>query len=139
MKTCTFSKIEQDKVSFCVEEVLSQIEYCNGKNSHGSEITNYNIKLALWEIFANFVCHGTEESCYNVQVLIEESESEICIQIISSGNCFDWDETQFMEAPSVLEDRGRGLFILQQICHHFSYEEDGQVANMLFKKGEIQC
>lgn len=139
MELSHISKLTRETISSSVDNILNLIKYCSCDPSKETELITYNIKLALWEIFSNFICHGTEESCEDIDVTVEETEVEIILKITSVGNVFDWADFQGKECPEVAETRGRGLFILQQICHSFTYEQKGQVAHMIFKKGEIIC
>lgn len=137
MEKCHLSKIRRDNISSCVEKILGKINFCSCSGSSISEVICYNIKLALWEIFSNFICHGTSESCSDVSVTIDENEREITLQVTSFGNVFKWESFQGVNCPSIEDVRGRGLYIIQQICHEFSYEENGQIANLVFRKGDI--
>ena len=75
-----------------------------------------------------------------MRVIVDETETEIKLDVISIGNTFDWKIHRNKGVPRMEEKRGRGLFILQEICHSFSYEHNGQVAKMIFmKEGEIGC
>lgn len=140
MRICHIPILDRENFSPNVEKVLKQIRYCSCDNGADSKIITYNIKLALWELFSNFICHGTEVSCKDICITINETDVEIILQVTSIGNEFDWGIYKDIECPSVYEARGRGLFILQQICHSFSYEQNGQVARMIFKKGEeVTC
>lgn len=139
MENSHISKLNRDNISSHVDNILSLIKYCSCNVSKESEMITFNIKLALWEIFTNFICHGTEESCRDVYIMVDETDSEIILKVTSDGNEFEWKDYQDKGCPDVTETRGRGLFILQQICHTFYYEQNGQVANMTFKKGEIIC
>lgn len=139
MENCHISKLNRENISSCVDNILNLIQYCSCDGSKDSEMVSFNIKLALWEIFSNFICHGTEDSCRDIYVMVEETDIDIVLKVTSIGNEFEWEEYQDKECPDVSEERGRGLFILQQICHTFSYEQNGQVANMIFKKGEVVC
>lgn len=136
MEKSHISKLTQESISSNVDNILTHIKYCSDNLSKESEMMTYNIKLALWEIFSNFICHGTEESCEDIYVTVEETEFEIILKVTSFGNVFEWTDFQGQECPGVAETRGRGLYILQQICHTFTYEQKGQVAHMIFKKGE---
>lgn len=134
MVMCYIEKLRRENISTNIERVLEQIEFCSCASGGNAEIMIYNIRLALWEIFTNFVCHGSEMSCRDIHIRIDESDSEIFLQVTSIGNEFEWEGYQDIECPKVSEVRGRGLFLLQQICQHFSYEQNGQVANLIFKK-----
>lgn len=133
METFYIEKIKRDNISSCVENILKRIAYFS--NEVGNEdLLFYNIKLALWEIFSNFVCHGDEKSCEAIQIILEETKELICLSIISEGNEFDWEKYTCRGCPGVEEQRGRGIYILEQICHQFSYEGNGEIARLIFKK-----
>ncbi|MDQ0155663.1 ATP-binding protein [Robertmurraya andreesenii] len=134
MIICHIDRLLRNSISSTVDQILNQIAYCSCPYENSSECIIYNIKLALWEVFTNFLCHGSDSSCSDIRVAIDESDSEILIQVTSIGNEFEWEDYLDNECPNVHEVRGRGLYILQQICHHFSYEQNGQVAKMIFKK-----
>ncbi|MFE8703016.1 ATP-binding protein [Cytobacillus sp. FJAT-54145] len=132
MKIFEITMLEQTNLSSCVNAVLEKIDYISDYSC--SETFVYNIKLALWEVFTNFICHGNECSRCNIQVRIDETETEIALTITSIGNQFDWEKYKGMDCPDNDQVGGRGLYILQHICDHLSYENMGQVIKMRFDK-----
>ncbi|MDZ5474592.1 ATP-binding protein [Bacillus sp. 31A1R] len=131
MKIC-IHELTKSNLSVSIERVLETIDYL--KSNLCSDTLRFNIKLALWEIFTNYIVHGNEHSCREIVVLKLENDREIEITIISEGSDFDSEHLIGDLCPSVEQIGGRGLYIVQQICDMFLVEQRGKIAKMVFKK-----
>jgi len=125
-------ELTKSNLSISIEGVLETIDYF--KSNLCSETLRFNIKLALWEIFTNYIVHGNEHSCREIVVLKLENDREIEISIISEGSDFDSEHFIGDSCPSVEQIGGRGLYIVQQICDTFLVEQRGKMTKMVFKK-----
>ncbi|UII56205.1 ATP-binding protein [Cytobacillus spongiae] len=132
MKTKKIRGLSIETIFTQVEAILNELDMM--QDSSHQDIFSYNIKLALWELFSNLISHGGEEVCEEITVHIYENEAEILFKVISDGNRFNWKEYKENDCPSFEQEGGRGLYILQQICDRFAYEEEGQMAILGFEK-----
>ncbi|HHY73061.1 MAG TPA: ATP-binding protein [Bacillus bacterium] len=130
----SIKKLKRDNISSTIEEILNKMKYCATFQQGEGDYTFYNIKFVLWEVLTNYICHGSEKACDDITVTIDENEYEIHIQVISIGSEFEWESYMQQDCPGVTAERGRGLFILQQICEQFTYEQNGQIVNIVLRK-----
>lgn len=132
MRTLIVENLEQSTISNHVEMIIGNIEFIN--HNICSEILFYNIKLALWEIFSNIINYESVNEKQQIKILIHESEKEIELVIIFIGRGFEWVKYKNMDCPSVDQIGGRGLYLLQQICDFFDYDDSGTKARLIFRK-----
>lgn len=132
MRTLIVDNLEQSTISNHVEMIMENIEFI--KHKICSEVLFYNIKLALWEIFSNIINYEPVNDNQQIKILIHESAEEIELIIISVGEGFEWLKYKDMDCPGVEQIGGRGLYLLQQICYFFDYDDSGTKARLIFRK-----
>ncbi|WP_461200331.1 ATP-binding protein [Anoxybacillus sp. TBDG-1] len=127
------AQLNETNYSTMISAMLEQI--------HGhiqlDEIQKYTIQLILWELVSNVIRHSTKKYA---AVQISWSDEAIIIEVIDEGDGFQWEEKLNAPPPDLTHQGGRGLFLVQQLASHFSFDEKGKRAVVIVarnKGGEI--
>ncbi|WP_235341078.1 ATP-binding protein [Anoxybacillus thermarum] len=99
------------------------------------DMQKYTVQLVLWELVSNVIRHSTKK-CANVY--ISWSDETVVIEVIDLGEGFEWEKQLNVRPPDLTNQGGRGLFLIQQLATHFSFDEKGKRAIVMIarKKGE---
>ncbi|SFA49237.1 serine/threonine-protein kinase RsbW [Anoxybacillus pushchinoensis] len=114
-------------ISVMLEQLDSRIQL--------DEMQKYTIQLILWELVSNVIRYSTKK---HAAVHISWSDEAIIIEVIDEGDGFQWEEQLNAPPPDLTRQGGRGLFLVQQLSSHFSFDEKGKRAVVMIarKKGE---
>lgn len=112
------------------EDIAREIDRFTGDR----ETLAYQINLVLTEAMTNAIKYGSsDKSEESVHILINIAESELLIRIFDYGQGFDINEVQSPDF-SLLEDRGRGIFLIRALMDSVRYirnESGGNVLEMI--------
>lgn len=112
------------------EDIAREIDRFTGDR----ETLAYQINLVLTEAMTNAIKYGSSDrSEESVHILINIAESELLIRIFDYGQGFDINEVQSPDF-SLLEDRGRGIFLIRALMDSVRYirnESGGNVLEMI--------
>lgn len=112
------------------EDIAREIDRFTGDR----ETLAYQINLVLTEAMTNAIKYGSSDrSEESVHILINIAESELLIKIFDYGQGFDINEVQSPDF-SLLEDRGRGIFLIRALMDSVRYirnESGGNVLEMI--------
>lgn len=104
------------------------------KIKDSSDFLFFNVKLVVWELLSNVIEH---EGLDIVDIETEEEPFEkITVKLYSYAGGFNWERYRNMDCPDASNERGRGLYLIQQLCE-FSYDESGQIATAVFNVKEV--
>lgn len=125
------AQLNETNYSTMISAMLEQI--------HGhmqlDDMQRYTIQLILWELVSNVIRHSRKKYA---TVHISWSDEAIAIEVIDEGDGFQWEEKLSAPPPDFTRQGGRGLFLVQQLASHFSFDEKGKRAVVMIarKKGE---
>lgn len=99
------------------------------------DMQKYTVQLVLWELVSNVIRHSTKK---DANVYISWSDETVVIEVIDQGDGFEWKNQLNNLPPHFTQQGGRGLFLIQQLASHFSFDEKGKRAIVMIarKKGE---
>lgn len=123
--------LEMKTLPKAVNSIMHEFELFKVKEH--SDYLFFNVKLVIWELLANIIEHAGEDKA---QIEVEEDFTQIIVRIRSFSEGFGWEEYRNMDCPEVGNERGRGLYLIQQLCD-FSYNETATVATAIFQVKEV--
>ncbi len=99
-----------------------------------SEDLHGNMLVSVTEAVNNAITHGNQnDKSKCVQMHITKGDTLISVHITDEGNGFDHDDLPDPTAPeNLLNDNGRGVFIIQQLCDEVVYLNEGRTVKMCF-------
>lgn len=133
----TIKKIQVRKLNMktlpqTVNGIMQEFEMFKIKDR--SEFLFFNVKLVIWELLSNVIQHEGEDKA-DIEIR-EEAFEEISIKVHSFAEGFNWEGYRNMACPDVSNERGRGLYLIQQLCE-FSFDEPGKIATAVFNVKEV--
>lgn len=132
IKNIQVRKLNMKTLPQTVNEIMQEFEIFKIKDS--SDFLFFNVKLVIWELLTNVIQHEGEE---RADIEIQEVPFEkLSIKLHSFAEGFNWERYRNMECPDVSNERGRGLYLIQQLCQ-FSYDESGKIATAIFNVKEV--
>lgn len=123
--------LEMKTLPKAVNSIMHEIELFKVKEH--SDYLFFNVKLVIWELLANIIEHAGEDKAL---IEVEEDFTQIVVRIRSFSEGFHWEEYRNMNCPEAGNERGRGLYLIQQLCD-FSYNENATVATAIFQVKEV--
>lgn len=95
---------------------------------HLDEETGYNVMLLVSEAVTNAIEHGNQmEACKQVHVDVRVLTDRIEVSVEDEGVGFNRDQVDHpLDDENLLEDSGRGLFLLETLAREVHYEEHGR-------------
>ncbi len=114
-------------VADTVEEIIDILVEVD----HGVEDLNFRLELAVREMLANALEHGcsSPEEVVRVQVRVHTGRVEISVK--DPGDGFDWRQADMKNMP-VLEEKGRGLNLINQVADELEFNEKGNAITAVF-------
>jgi serine/threonine-protein kinase RsbW len=91
----------------------------------------YSLQLALWELTSNIIRHSNKKKA---DFFIHWNDDQFTIEVFDYGDGFDWRPVLSKTVVSPRQLGGRGLFLIQQIAQHFSFDESGKKATVIIKR-----
>lgn len=109
------------------EDIAREIDRYSGDR----ETLAYQINLVLTEAMTNAIKYGNcENNDDNVHIIINISEDELLIRIFDYGQGFDINEVKSPDF-NMLEDRGRGIFLIRALMDSVRYVRNSECGNIL--------
>lgn len=133
MLTYNFPGMAKENVKSYVELILRDIR----KELSLKEecLLHYSLQLSIWEILVNIIDHNPEAAATcHTHIAIRWTDSDIIVEITNKGSGFDWRKYLTTGPPSLAQERGRGLYIIQSISKHFTFDENRESANITFPR-----
>jgi len=117
-----------DMLDSFVDELTKFIEITEPKRNR--------ILMLLNEAVSNAMVHGNKE-CPEKFVTIHCSapltEKHICFRITDEGVGFDPSSIIYpRDNGAIIQEGGRGVHIMRQLCDDFKYENNGKTVSLLF-------
>jgi anti-sigma regulatory factor (Ser/Thr protein kinase) len=89
--------------------------------------------LAVNEAFSNAVCHGTGTAADDTTVVVEASETGLCVQLEYRGAPFDVGDGDLPD--DIFQHSGRGRFLMRQLLDNEAYSfHNGVTTLRMFKQ-----
>ena len=132
MRKYTLDSLNEQNLKNYVDQILTDLR--TDLEITEESLIHYSLHIAIWEILLNIVSHNENLTDHCVLVCIHWTENEITIQIEDPNGGFDWKSCMKDDLPEPNQSRGRGLFIVKTISKHFSFEDCGKVARILFDR-----
>ena len=101
-----------------------------------SEDAYGNILIAVTEAVNNAIIHGNKlDSSLSVHIGVHNNEEWVCFSIKDHGSGFNPDIIPDPTAPeNLLKENGRGIFLMKNLSDEVSYNENGTVVNVCFRR-----
>jgi serine/threonine-protein kinase RsbW len=101
-----------------------------------SEDVYGNILIAVTEGVNNAIIHGNKlDASLTVHVGVHNNEEWVCFSITDHGTGFDPEAIPDPTAPeNLLKENGRGIFLMKNLADEVSFEENGTVVNVCFRR-----
>ena len=101
-----------------------------------SEDVYGNILIAVTEGVNNAIIHGNKlDASLTVHVGVHNNEEWVCFSITDRGTGFDPEAIPDPTAPeNLLKENGRGIFLMKNLADEVSFEENGTVVNVCFRR-----
>ncbi|GEN35379.1 ATP-binding protein [Aneurinibacillus danicus] len=133
MLTYDFHDLTRENLKKYVDHVLHDI--CSHLSLTENCLLHYSLQLSIWEILVNIIDHNPQAaSTHPTHITVLWTDSEIILRIVNKGGCFDWHKHLATGLPSPEQVRGRGLYIIKSISKHFSFDERGETAIIIFDR-----
>jgi serine/threonine-protein kinase RsbW len=119
-----------------VEKFVDEIceAYCITNSYYG------NILMAILEAAKNAIVHGNKNKPEKtVKICFKSIPDGLCFKITDQGNGFDFRNIKDpIEAEdSLLENMGKGIFLIRSLADHVSYNSKGNVVEIVFNISSI--
>ncbi|SDL30527.1 ATP-binding protein [Halarsenatibacter silvermanii] len=118
---------QAELVADTVEEIIDILADAD----HGVEDLNFRLELAAREMLANALEHGCSSPEEEARVEISAHVGRVEISVKDPGDGFDWRQAD-MENMPVLEEKGRGLNLINQVADELEFNEDGNAITAVF-------
>jgi serine/threonine-protein kinase RsbW len=101
-----------------------------------SEDAYGNILIAVTEAVNNAIIHGNKlDATLSVHVGVHNNEEWVCFSVKDQGTGFDPEIIPDPTAPeNLLKENGRGIFLMKNLSDEVSYDENGTVVNVCFRR-----
>jgi len=95
-----------------------------------------NVLIAVTEAVNNAIIHGNKlNASLSVHVGVYNNEEWVCFSIKDEGDGFDPNTIPDPTAEeNLLKENGRGIFLMRNLADEVSFEAQGTVVNVCFKK-----
>ncbi len=95
-----------------------------------------NILIAVTEAVNNAIIHGNQMNAgLMVYVGVLNNEEWVCFSVKDQGKGFSPDDVPDPTAPeNLLKENGRGIFLMRNLSDEVTYEENGTVVNVCFRR-----
>ncbi|EMT46577.1 ATP-binding protein [Anoxybacillus flavithermus] len=125
------AQVNETNYSTIISAMLEQLD----DHIQLDDMQKYTVQLVLWELVTNVIRHSTKK-CATVHMCW--STEMIIIEVADEGDGFQWEEQLNAPPPHLAYQGGRGLFLIQQLASHFSFDEKGKhaIVKIARKKGE---
>ena len=113
-------------------EVLVKNLVCKYKLSN--EVSD-NILITLTEAVSNAIIHGNGCDCSKMVIIkMKKLKDKLAIQVSDQGCGFTYDKLPDPTSPdNIHRSGGRGVFIMQRLCDHLSFQDGGSTVELQFK------
>ena len=106
-----------------------------------SETLRYRLGLIVDELITNCIVHGACLSRGNdIRVTVEDSENELIVEIIDSGQTFDPTATSLPQCPQTgrVAEGGVGLSLVRRLAEggHYNRRDNRNHLRLSLKKNE---
>lgn len=99
--------------------------------------TSFCFHTVVVESVENAILHGNKGVReLNVRIFIEVSEEEIFLEVEDQGDGFYLDRLEFPIETNILNEGGRGIFFIKQLCSSCHTVGKGNIIRINIKK---QC
>ena len=101
-----------------------------------SEDAYGNILIAVTEAVNNAIIHGNKlDATLSVHVGVHNNEEWVCFSVKDQGTGFNPEIIPDPTAPeNLLKENGRGIFLMKNLSDEVSYEDNGTVVNVCFRR-----
>ena len=119
-------------------ESLTKVENFVEEICEAYYITNSyygNILLAILEAVKNAIIHGNKNNpAKQVKICFKSIQNGLCFRISDQGKGFDFKNVQNpLEAEDgLIENVGKGIFLIRSLADHVSYNSKGNVVEIVF-------
>jgi serine/threonine-protein kinase RsbW len=114
-----------------VEPMLNQVatEVELGEELYG------DILISLTEAVNNAILHGNKADASKVvRIIMKRQSAQLSFLITDEGEGFDPKKIPDPTATeNLLTIGGRGVFLMQQLCHDLQFHDNGRTVEMRFK------
>jgi len=95
-----------------------------------------NILISVTEGVNNAILHGNKSNAaLSVFVGVLNNEEWVCFRIEDEGPGFDPDAIPDPTAPeNLLKENGRGIFLMKSLSDELTFEKNGAVVNIYFRR-----
>jgi serine/threonine-protein kinase RsbW len=94
-----------------------------------------NILLAILEAVKNAIIHGNKNNpAKQVKICFKSIQNGLCFRISDQGKGFDFKNVKNpLEAEDgLIENVGKGIFLIRSLADHVSYNSKGNVVEIVF-------
>ncbi len=94
-----------------------------------------DILISLTEAVNNAILHGNKADANKiVRIVIKQQKTQLAFWISDEGEGFDPKKIPDPTTDeNVLNIGGRGVFLMQQLCHDLHFHDNGRTVEMRFK------
>nr|MBS0038595.1 ATP-binding protein [Saprospiraceae bacterium] len=94
-----------------------------------------DILITLTEAVNNAILHGNKKDCQKkVNIHLKQNTDRLHIYVEDQGNGFDPKNIKNPTDPENIHNcGGRGVFLINQICHSVHYHRNGSVVQLCFR------
>ncbi len=118
-----------------LEVIVETVEQYGATHELGEDLT-YRLLMVSTEAATNAIRHGNQfDEQKPIIVELSLSESQVELWVRDKGVGFDRSAVADpLEPDNMLEDSGRGLFLIEQMADEVSYEDDGRTMHARFSR-----
>lgn len=121
-----------------IEPVVDVVRYQCEQCDFPPRKCSLNVPVALAEAIANAILRGNgDDAAKEVRVHVNVDDAALTLEVVDEGEGFDLDScTRDPASPgSVLEENGRGLFLMRSLMDSVErYSSDGNVVRLTLRR-----
>lgn len=116
-----------------IAEVLEKISIEIARVDPDITDLDFRLEMAVREMLANAIEHGCETYEQEIEIELEATGSRVKIAVEDPGKGFDCEKVNLNDMP-VLEEKGRGLAMINEAADEINFNEAGNRITVYFNK-----
>jgi len=122
---------QAEQITGIINELLQILESVD----HNISDIEFRLEIAAREMFANGIEYGCKSPDDQIVVEFWIEKDKIVLIVEDPGEGFNWQESNF-EIEPVLDERGRGLKMINKVSDKIEFNEEGNLIKITFLGGK---
>lgn len=122
---------QAEEITGIINELLQKLE----KVDHNISDIEFRLEITAREMLANAIEYGCKDSSDQVLIEFYIEADKVVLIVEDPGEGFDWQELNY-ELVSVLDERGRGLKMINKVSDQIEFNNKGNLIKITFLGGK---